>query len=352
MTEARIEAIGREEWLSLSAQFHDRNYRQSWDYGLLLAQRRKAASRHVKIQRAGRTLGLADVRIKRLPLLGGLAYISGGPLVRKGGDDDIESLGTCLEALCRHFVDQEGMVLRVQGTLGDPIWNREATNCFLAHGFVLAGFGRSYRTLAVDLSPSLDDIRAQFASNWRNHLKQSERKNPTPLVTTRIEDFDRFVALFDTFVGRKGFDVDLGADFYRQVQNVSESTEQFLLTVVEENGSLMAGHVASMLGDTCVYLLGATAKESLKTSAAYLLQWNVIKRAKERGILWYDLGGIDPVENPGVYSFKSGLGGLEMTAPGPFERSPRTLRSRLVLRAESVYRRLRQSHNLVPRSPA
>lgn len=347
MSHVQIKSVGREEWLTLAPRFCDHNYRQGWAYGQLLAAKRKAHSRHVKIVSRGREggdelLGLADVRIKRAPLLGGVAYISGGPLTRMNSAGDLERLGACLDALQRQFVEKEGLILRIQGTLGDPAWNEASAACFAAHGFVPASQGSTYRTVVVDLQPPLADIRAGLAQKWRNCLNKAQRSNPAPEVTTRLEDFDRFTALFDQFVGRKGFSVDLGADFFRTVQGAVAPPEALTLTTLQVNGTLIAGHMASMLGDTCVYLLGATSDEALKTNAAYLLQWHVIEQARACGLRWYDLGGIDPAENPGVYHFKCGLGGTEMRVPGPFELAPGTLRARLALRAESAYRRWRR----------
>jgi hypothetical protein len=350
MSQVQIEPVCREEWLQFAAQFRDHNYRQGWEYGTLLAQRRKATSHHVKIQRAGEIIGLADVRIKRAPLLGGIAYISGGPLVRRGTDEDVDSLGLCLDALRNHYVEKQGLILRIQGTMGEPIWNERSAEYFRTHGFSPASQGSAYRTVMVDLRPPLDAIRAALAQKWRNCLNKAERSNPPASVSTRIEDFDRFATLFAPFVGRKGFAVDLDADFYNQVQRQSTPAELLTLTTIEVDGALRAGHMSSLLGDTCVYLLGATSDEALKTNAAYLLQWNVIKMARERGMMWYDLGGIDPEANPGVYHFKCGMGGTEMVAPGPFEAAPHALRTRLLMGAESAYRRLRR-HRVQKLSP-
>jgi hypothetical protein len=47
------------------------------------------------------------------------------------------------------------------------------------------------------------------------------------------------------------------------------------------------------------------------------------------------------VGNPGVYQFKRGFGGVEMLAPGPFELVPNAMGARIILRAERIYRRLR-----------
>ena len=66
------------------------------------------------------------------------------------------------------------------------------------------------------------------------------------------------------------------------------------------------------MADSAIYLLGATADDGLNAKGAYLLQWNLIQWLKTKGVRWYDLGGIDPEGNPGVYSFKRGLSGLDV----------------------------------------
>ena len=91
-------------------RFRDHSYRQCWAYGAALAARRGAVSEHVAIECGDELVGLADVRVKKLPLVGGgLAYVSGGPLV---GRRPCERLERCLEALMRHYVDRRGLTLR------------------------------------------------------------------------------------------------------------------------------------------------------------------------------------------------------------------------------------------------
>ena len=55
----------------------------------------------------------------------------------------------------------------------------------------------------------------------------------------------------------------------------------------------------------------------------------------------YDLGGIDPVANPGVTSFKLRTGGVDVAAV-PFELSPGGLRGTATDLAERAYARLRR----------
>ncbi len=144
--------------------------------------------------------------------------------------------------------------------------------------------------------------------------------------------------LYRQLLDRKGFAVDLHADFYAAVQEDLAEPEAFVVSIALDEGRAVAGHVASVLGDTCVYLLGATDERGIQDKSSYLLQWRTIQLARQRDCRWYDLGGIDPEGNPGVYHFKQGLGGVEVSAAGPYERQPAGLRRHIVRGCETVYR--------------
>jgi lipid II:glycine glycyltransferase (peptidoglycan interpeptide bridge formation enzyme) len=88
-------------------------------------------------------------------------------------------------------------------------------------------------------------------------------------------------------------------------------------------------------------LLGATTPAGAKTKASYLLHWRTLLLSLARGLSRYDLGGIDPIANAGVYAFKRGMGGADRTAAGPFELAPRGGRARLTSWGEAVYRSIR-----------
>jgi hypothetical protein len=82
-------------------------------------------------------------------------------------------------------------------------------------------------------------------------------------------------------------------------------------------GVPISGLVAAVMGDSAIYVLGATGDEGLNSKGSYLLQWTLISWLKENGYRWYDLGGIDPERNPGVYHFKSGLSGADVCRVSP-----------------------------------
>src|SRR3954463_4781078 len=83
-TGVELHETARDEWVELAEGFLDHNYRHCWDYAALMAARAGAAVENMVVRRDGAPLGLASVRVKQLPgLRAGIAYVSGGPLVRR-----------------------------------------------------------------------------------------------------------------------------------------------------------------------------------------------------------------------------------------------------------------------------
>jgi hypothetical protein len=333
--------IDAREWVTLSGGFADRNYRQTWGFGVACAARVGAVSEHVAIRNDSQVIALADVRIKSIPLIGGgIAYVNGGPLVRRSDGSGRGALAASLEILGEEYVRRRGFVLRIAPALGPPEWNEvQSRTCEDAGLKPVAGGGR-YRTILVDLRPPLDAIRRSLAQKWRNCLNRAEKNGLTLRRGTDAALFDEFGRLFAALRGRKEFAVELDAAFYARVQAAQDPAEKFHVTLAEFEGRPVAGHVGSMLGESCVYLLGASNEEGLAQKASYLVQWDVIRSARDRGCQWYDLGGIDPENNPGVYHFKEGLGGMDITSPGPFESAPRGLKQLIALGGERLYRTL------------
>ena len=57
---------------------------------------------------------------------------------------------------------------------------------------------------------------------------------------------------------------------------------------------------------------------------------------------WYDLGGISPEGNPGVYHFKSGLSGVDSTHIRPLSVSNDRMKSAIIRSSETAYSTLRR----------
>ncbi len=127
------------------------------------------------------------------------------------------------------------------------------------------------------------------------------------------------MALFGEMHDAKNFDVKVDPRFFFALPPDGMGLR---VMIARDGNQDVAGHVVSMLGDTAVYLFGATNDRGRSSKAGYQLMWQSMMRAKENGCSWFDLGGIDTDANPGVTRFKKRMGGMEVTAPGPFVALP------------------------------
>jgi hypothetical protein len=321
-----IELLDRDAWLQYTPEFADYNYRQAWDFGIASAKRVGALCEHVAIKQTEQQIvALADVRIRKLPFIGGgIAYINGGPLVWKKAEQNAYQSAVCVnlvKTLVHEYVGRRKFALRIAPSIfcGETFGN-DLITALISHGFVQSSVKK--QTILIDLSQDEVAIRKNFHQKWRNCLNKSEKSRLTVRVGKDQEIFQEFIPLFKDLVAEKKFSVDLDSVFYANVQKVAANQEKYVVILAEYEGKPIAGHVASILGNTCVYLLGAANNVGREMNAAYLLQWKAIQLGKAAGCCWYDLGGIDPDGNKGVYNFKNRMGGREITMPGVYQLGP------------------------------
>ena len=101
---------------------------------------------------------------------------------------------------------------------------------------------------------------------------------------------------------------------------------------------LVASIIGSAIGNTGIYLLGASNEIGMKNKGSYLLQWEMIKWLKQKGCQRYDLGGINLDDNPGVYHLKSGITDQEVFGMGSYEIYNSVLSKRIVSIGEFIKR--------------
>ncbi len=131
--------------------------------------------------------------------------------------------------------------------------------------------------------------------------------------------FRPFISLYDEILDTKKFQPGSSVDEFRRVQEQLPSEQRMRMTICQANGEAVAGSACSAIGDSVVGLLGASGEKGRLVNASYLLQWDEILWSKQAGKRLLDLGGINPETNPGVYHFKSGLRGSEVTFLGVYD---------------------------------
>jgi hypothetical protein len=313
-----VDGAGRDEWSRALGGFDDATPYHTWDYAAAIFPGQTAS--HLVAYRGGEAVGMALARIAALPVAGrGIAHIAWGPLWRRKGEArDKAALDAVLEAVKKEYAGRRKLVVRVATSILAE--EEDAVAAFARAGFVRTD-ARAYRTMILDIARPLEEIRKGFAQKWRNCLNRGERNGLEVTEGTSREQYAGFLAIYDELMERKAFDTGVDAHRWAGLQEALPEGEKLRVLLAHKEGKAVAGMAFSRTGERGIYLLGATSEEGLKLQGSYVLQRRAIEMMKEAGCRLYDLGGIDPEANPGVYHFKEGLGGRDVSHAGVFEYS-------------------------------
>lgn len=147
---------------------------------------------------------------------------------------------------------------------------------------------------------------------------------------------DAYYELLEDTANRNEFAVH-SREYYDDFLEVFGDDAFFVFARFE--GNLCAVVIAAAFGDTGTYMYGASSTVHRGHGAAFLLQFEAMKWARDRGCEQYDLWGI-PMQDPdsvtsddktsiagtkgddwrGIYRFKTGFGGSIINLPDTLER--------------------------------
>lgn len=147
-------------------------------------------------------------------------------------------------------------------------------------------------TVIIDLSPSLDDIMANFNQKGRHALKRAERDGVTakPVDLTEENMKIMFDLLNDTAAGR--FEASIRSfDYYKEFWQSFAANGRGQLFFAYFDGKVVAAAYCMYLGKKGLYKDGASVRERTAYGASHLLQWEIMKWMKTKGVTSYDLCG-------------------------------------------------------------
>ena len=244
---------------------------------------------------------------KRIPLLGKFWYLPKGP-------------GITTETELLPLIDELSDFARARGVFvakiePEILESEDTKKAITETGLIQTNAVQpNVSTVIIDTAPELDEIMASFNQKGRNALRRAEREG----VTVRaVEANDKnmqimYQLLAQTAAGR--FDNSLRSfDYYKKFwQNYVKSGHGSLF-FAEYDGRVIAGAFCMYIGAKGLYKDGASLREKIVYGASHLLQWEVIKWMKERGVTSYDLCGsphsteINNPDNPfhGIGKFKT-----------------------------------------------
>lgn len=181
-------------------------------------------------------------------------------------------------------------------------------------GYVLAPmYFQAEHTMLLDLTQDEEQIMANMRKNTRYSVRKAAKEGVTVRVSQDPKDLKILFELYEKTVDRHGF-VPYPYQFF--VDEFEKFNEDGLVDLffAEYNGQALSAAMIVYFGDGAYYHHGASIRNSPDVFNSYLVQWEAIKRAKERGVKRYDFFGVAPTDDEdhpraGLTTFKRGFGG-------------------------------------------
>lgn len=342
-----VDRVDAAEWSRMLDLFDDANIYQTWSYGAVRWGRKNLS--HLVLRRNDEVVGLAQLRIVRPGNLKfGMAYLRWGPIChRQGSELDAEVSLRLASALREEYVCKRRLLLQILpnafiGSPGAEIFQ----SAFSTFAQEPSNSANLYRTFVLDLAPSLEELRRNLDKKWRNQLTRSEKNGLKVVSGSGTDEYRIFCEMYKQMRNRKTFETTVDIEEFGRIQGDLPKNQRMRISICEHEGKAVAGIVASAIGDSAIYLLGATSDDGLNAKGSYLLQWTLIQWLKESGVRWYDLGGIDPDGNPGVYHFKKGFSGADVCQLTPFVACENAFSFAVVKAGQVMDRAVRRLSNL------
>lgn len=165
----------------------------------------------------------------------------------------------------------------------------------------------------LDIRPSETVLLENMHSKWRYNIRLASRKG---VVIRQAEDKEDLRTFYDILVETARRDQFLirGYEYFEWIWEHMVLNGYGQVFLAEYEGQVIAATLAMILGDKAWYLYGASSNQNRNVMPNYLIQWEMIRWAKQQGCSIYDFRGVSgdlDEDNPlyGLYRFKKGFGG-------------------------------------------
>lgn len=141
------------------------------------------------------------------------------------------------------------------------------------------------QVFVIDISGTEEEILSNMKPKTRYNIRLASKKGVT--VKKGKEYIEEFLRLVKITSDRKGITAH-PEDYYRKMMDIPNVE----LYVAELEGKIIVANIVSFYGETVTYLHGASDEKYRNAMAPFMLQWQSILDAKEKGCSFYDFGGV------------------------------------------------------------
>lgn len=172
-----------------------------------------------------------------------------------------------------------------------------------------------YETIWLSLEADEDKLRAGLNGKWRNILTKSERSDLTISEDWFGATSADFLTAYEADRAAKGYEGPSVKLLLHLLKHMLPREEAVIFNAMQ-NEEVVAAILVLLHGSSATYQVGWTTDNGRKLGAHHQLLWRAVLALKAKGILDFDLGGINDESAAGVKRFKEGLGGKAVTLVG------------------------------------
>ncbi len=175
-------------------------------------------------------------------------------------------------------------------------------------------------TIYIDLTLSEEKLLANMHEKTRYNIKLAQKKGVVVKEESSSEALEEFIQLLENTEKRQAF-YSHQPNYYRKLWDILSPEKMVYLLSAYVGEKMAASIMLFRFKDTLYYPYGGSDPQFREFMAPNLLHWEAIKLGKKLGCKTYDLWGSyqnKPVESDpwwGIYRFKSGFGGEDITFP-------------------------------------
>lgn len=166
----------------------------------------------------------------------------------------------------------------------------------------------------LDISKSAEQLLTEMKPKTRYNIGVAKKKGIIVVESQKLKAesskyIEEFLKLTKEMADRHGINAHPEQYYRKMIESLPE--EMLKIYVAKFEGEIIAVNLVLFFGDTATYLHGASGNVHRNLMAPFLLQWQAILDAKEKGYTKYDFGGINTAtkENAwsGITTFKMGF---------------------------------------------
>lgn len=284
---------------------------QCWRYGEAMARERQQRPRRGLIMMNGESAGL--VQLLEVGLLKNTVHgvmLDCGPLWFDGFGTP-EDFSAFMKLFRKEFPKRLGRKIRIIPNVPDL---QAYTDILENSGFTQSSKGSS-DTIWLDLRPSLDDLRKNLYSGWRQSLLKAEKKSINIIHDYKGQYVSWLLREYEKDKTIKGYSGVTQKTLLALARHFL-SGENMLISVAQVDNRPIAAIVVFIHGFSATYQIGFTSAAGRELCAHHLLLWDVLTVLKERSVYDFDLGGFNEGSAQGVKAFKQAMGGEVVKTAG------------------------------------